>query len=557
MKITPFQCLVALMGAAMTISGCDIAKSLVERRSSEDGGAIATDKNSNKTNENPGFTIDDDGVARLPPPSDLQLRQGAPVSTTELSTAGAKSPRPGNNWIFDKKSKNGGAFLISAPSAPNIKEADIIRRIDLDRLAEHDYDTDAKGIQGSYIYVPDEMRASVPSKYVNGEGILQANICAIIPGPENTVIAMVSGTSGGVAFVLNPYEDAQAFTPIQAIKLPYASTPCRAVYSNVTKKIYAVDVVATEKQNGQQGIYVADVYPDKPATTATYYAPAQSQRINSHSRLDFQAVELYNDVLYLLSGNGRFDAEYDVILYRVPLNKAGEPLFENMQATRTNNPIHRADHCPLSPYNLSALKALDVGAKPTLLTTGTDNTVAWDISSDIPKKIDMNPKKPGIQNIPTVENGQGGNRLAFSPDGRELLLLPRCRSNNKVKVTSDYIILGMYMTSFATDSLKQNDPIDMAYQDLHKALKNAKYHAQTDVDSRDFAISPKYIGVTGSFDAGGDIMIIDRKKRSNLWFAKPANMKTAHTQRYGFLLGKDDPKFKNASQDAQAIIWIP
>ena len=545
----------SLVSTILLTTGCDVIEGMFARRSSDSHESQAESGGSAAPRDG-ALVVDDTGTWRLPPPNDLQQREGAQVSTTDRATVGAKSPRPGNNWIYDTKSKSGGFFLVSTPSAPNANTS-LLRRIDLKKIEEHDYDPDTKGKQGAFVFIPDAMKAAVPSKYINGEGLLSAPICAMVPGPDKTVIAMISGTSGGVALTLNPYEDAQAFTPLQATRIPFGSNPCRAVYSTDLKKLYIVDVVPTEKQNGQQGIFVADIYNDGRATTATYYAPKQTQRLNSHSRLDFQAIELYNDALYLLSGNGRFDAENDVVLYKVPLNKAGEPLFDDMIGERTHNPIHRADHCPMSPTNLSAVKALDIDGKPRLLTSGTDYTVMWDIASDMPTKIDANPQKPGTQNIDTVQNGQGGNKFEFAPDGKDLFLLPRCRSHNKVQVTSDYVILGMNLTAFSTKDLSQKDPVDMAYQGLHKSLKNAKYHAQTDVDSRDFAVSPKYIGVTGSFNAGGDLMIIDRAKKTNLWFHKATDMKTAHAQRYGFIFGQDDPKFKNVQQNAQAIIWVP
>lgn len=552
---------------AWSTLGCDQVKDLFGRRSSENGSA---DKNygnedSNQNNAPGGFVVDDNGTLRMLPPTELQQREGATVSTQDLATAKSRSPRPGNNWIYDTKS-SGGAFLVAAASKPGSVGGDMIRRIDLGKsIAEHDYDDDTPGTQGAFIYVPDEMRAAVPTKHIDGEGLYSGSLCAMIPGPQKTIIAIGGNADGGVAFVLNPYENAQAFTPLQAIKLPYSNTPCRAVYSNEYKKLYVVDVARTTSQAAQEGIYVADIYNDGRASTASLFLVNQKQRINSHSQLNFQAVELYDDILYLLSGNGRFDADWDNVIYRVPLNKAGEPLFQDLKYTRTQNPTVRQEGCPLSPFNLANLQAFDSNGKSILLSSGTNATVAWDISGDEPKKIDMNAKKPGVQSIDFSAYGQGGPKFALSPDGKHVLQVPHCRSNsNKVKIANDSDIFAISILSLQTQNLSQEDPIDIGYRNLLKSLKDARHRPQFNMTARDFAVSPKYIGVIGAavsgnsgLGAGSDISIIDRNKKTNLSFNKPKDMRLAHELNYGFKLAKGDKRFDKYEQNSHAIIWIP
>ncbi len=565
MKSLKLQMIAACVCASLGLMGCDAAKSLFGHRSGApsesdgDGGSDAL------TPPEGGFVVDDSGTIRMVQPTVLQQREGAPLSTEEHAQTGTKSPRPGNNWIYDAKSK-GGSFLVAAASKPGAVGGDMIRRIDLAKsVSEHDYDPETPGKQGAFIYIPDELRPAVPTKHVDGEGLYSGVLCALVPGPNQTVIAIGGDADGGTAFVLNPYEDAQAFTPLQAIRLPYSNNPCRAVYSPELKKLYIADVARTTSQAAQEGIYVADIYNDGRATTASLFLAGQAQRINSHSLLNFQAIELYNDTLYLLSGNGRFDSDWDNVIYRVPLNKAGEPIFKEMQHTRTQNPTVRQEGCPLSPFNLADIKAFESDGKTVLLTSGTRSTVAWDITGGEPKKLDMNPKKPGTQPIDFSAYGQGGPRFALSPDGSRVLQLPHCRSNSqKVKVANDVDLFAVSILSLNAKTLAADDPVDIGYLSLLKSLKDARHRPQFNMTARDFAVSPSYIAVIGAavsgnsgLGAGSDVSIIDRSKKTNIAFNKPKDMRLAHELNYGFKLAQGDSKFDKYEQNSHAVIWIP
>ena len=296
MRINTLRALAILLAAGLLTTGCDALK----RLSSGDGDKSAS-------GEKEGFFVDEDGNTRLLPPDDLQQRHGKEVATKELANDGASSTS-GQGWI-SKASSKGGAFLLASPSKAGTVGGDMIRRIDLaGTIKEFDYDSEAKGAQGAYIYVPDEMREAVPAKYVDPDGLFSGIICEFVPGPDKTIIALAGGTEGGVGFVINPYEEATAFTPLQAFKMPYASNPCRAVYSETNKKLYVIDVARTESQGGQNGIFVTDIYQDKRGSVASFYSFDPKYRINSHSINNFQGIELYKDMLYLLSGNGRFDS---------------------------------------------------------------------------------------------------------------------------------------------------------------------------------------------------------------------------------------------------------
>lgn len=321
----------------------------------------------------------------------------------------------------------------------------------------------------------------------------------------------------------------------------------------------------TTSQAAQEGIFVADIYNDGRATTATYFAPKQSQRINSHSLLNFQAIELYDDILYLLSGNGRFDSDWDGVIYRVPLNRAGEPLFENLSHTRTQNPIVRQEGCPLSPTNIAALQVVEKDNKPVLLSSGTNMAVAWDISTEKLTKLDMNPKKPGVQSIALGDYGQGGPRFALDTDGKNVLLLPHCRSNSrKVKIGNDSEMFAISIMPLKLPELTPDDALDIGYRDLLLSLKDARHRPQFNMTARDFAVSPKYIGVVGAavsgnsgLGAGADVSIIDRKKKTNIAFERPKDMRRAHELNYGFKLAQGDTRFDKYEQNSHAIIWIP
>ena len=534
-----------------------------QRRSSGDGG-YGDDRPRGGAPES--FVVEEDGTPRLLPPNDLQVRKGVEVTNTEHVTGSVSGQGPGHSWIYNTKPKNNGSFLVAATSRAGTSGGDMIRRIDLGKsITEFDYDDELKGTQGAYIYVPDEMRSVVPSKYIDSDGLFSAPICAMIPGPNKTAIVLAGSADGGVAFVINPYEEASAFTPLQAIQFPYVSRPCRAVYSEDVKKLYVVDVAPTETHGSQEGVFVADIYNDNRGSVASLYTFDAKKVVNSHTISNFLALDLYGDSLYLLSGNGRFDAEWDSVIYRVPLNKAGEPLFDEVKFTRTNNPIFRSEGCGLSSWNLAALAVVENGGQPLLLTTGTTSTVAWDISGPEPKKIDMNPKRPGIQSMNNEENGQGGLKLAYDPDGKTIYQLPHCRSNtNKVKLSDNFTILAFNITAIGVPDLKPKEPIDAAYKDLLTTLKNAAYRPSFAMTFRDFAVGTKHIAVLGSsasnisgLQAGGDIMIIDKTKKTPIAFNKSSDPRRAHEIRYGFKLAQGDPKFDQTEQNSHAVMWIP
>lgn len=551
---------VTLLVAAMVFGGCDLA-----RRSGN--GASRSDSGSEQPGGAGGFTVDDDGTTRLMAPSDVQQLKGRELSTTDRSMANANGLRPEDSWIFTTKPNANGSFLVAAASRAGITGGDMIRRIDLgSTIKEFDYDEDSKGAQGAFIYVPDELRSAVPSKLVDADGMFTGSICGFVPGPNKTIIALSDGTEDGVGFVINPYETATAFTPLQAIRMPYGHNVCRGVYSEQTKKVYLVDVTQTESHGGKTGIFVADIYNDNRAVTASYYTFDNSAAINSHSLPNFQGVELYQDVLYLLSGNGRFDAEWDNVVYSVPLNTAGEPIFAEAKYTRMNNPTFRSDGCPISSNNISSLVFVKKDNTPVLLVSGTAQTQAWEIQSDATlKKIDLNEKKPGTQGFNLENNGQGGVRLAYSPDGKKLYHLPHCRSNkDKVKITGSSEEFVYNISVFSVPELKLLDPIDIGYRELLTSLRDAAYRPQFAAVMRDFAVGTKHIGVIGAsgsnlsgLGAGGDVNIVDIGKKTSIAFSKPKDMRTAHEQDYGFKLAAGDPEFAKSQQNSRAIIWIP
>ena len=552
---TVLKTTVFILSTLIIFTGCE------QKRRSSDSHDNATQNDTAR----PSFHIDESGATRLPPPAANIEFEGQTPLTKDRATGGAKSARPGNNWIYDTASKE-GFFLVAASSNPMYKGGDMIRRIDLEgKISEFDYDQTSDGKQGAFIYVSDDMRAAVPVHNVDASGLFSGRICGFVPGPNKTIFALAGSVEGGVAFLINPYEKAQAFTPLQAIRLPRATRPCRAVYSDTLKKLYVVDVTQTEAKNGQEGIYVADIYGDGRSMTASFYLFGVKHKINSHSINNFQGLDLYNDTLYLLSGNARFDAEWEAVVYQVPLNTAGEPLFDALTYTRTHNPIMRVQGCGMSSWNIGAIAAIDTADGPILLTTGTNNTVAWDMSSVELKKIDLDPNKPGIQGFNLEKNGRGGLKLAYAPKGDLIFQLPHCRSEkNKTKIAGTTEMLAFNLMSFATKHFKPADVYDAGFRELLLSLKGAAYFPQFAMTFADFAVGPKHIAVLGSSEsnisglsAGGDVIIIDRQKKTPIAFNRPADMRRAHEIRYGFKLAQGDSQFEDAEQNSRAVIWIP
>ncbi len=566
-----------LLGAmALSLTACDkindfkdsalqkaegITSGVTERRSDANAGY---DEDMIPPNDD-GFVVDEQGVKRLNPPTILEQDSGKAVSSKELAKGGAKAAGPDDNWVFKSPSKP-GRFLVAATSHAMTPGGDMIRRIDLgSSIKEHDYDPETKGTQGAYILIPDEMRSAVPNKYIDSEGLFSGEICAFVPGPNQTVIALAGGLDGGVGFVLNPYEKEMAFTPLQVISFPYATRPCSAVYSESLKKLYVVDVTRTEAKNGREGVFVADIYNNNTASVASFYHYDKEFRINNLCINNFQSIELYQDKLYLLSGNGRFDNEWDNVIYAVPLNDLGEPLFEQRKYTQTHNPTVKSPGCGISDSNLASLAVVKTKNGPVLLSTGTNSTIAWDISGDELKKVDMNAKRPGVQGINLEAMGRGGVSLVYTPDGKELVQLPHCRSEaEKVKVDNDYTMIAFDLPVIKADDLSLGTPVDAGYKGVLASLHGAPYRPQFPMQFAGMAVGSKHIGIIGSsgseisgLGAGGDIIIIDRDKKTPIGFNKPSDIRRAHELKYGFKLAQDDPKFENKEQRSHAIIWIP
>lgn len=507
----------------------------------------------------------------LEAPTILEQREGKTPESTQGASKNSQSTRPGNSWIYNANSK-GGAFLLAATSKASAIGGDMIRRLDLSgsQITEHDYNTQVAGKQGAYILIPDGMRSSVPSKLIDADGLFSGSICAFVAGPDKTIIAISGsiGGSGGVAFVLNPYEDAQALTPLQAIALPYVARPCRAVYSDQWRKLFVIDVAHVSSQSGQEGVLVADVVLNNQATTAVFYNFDKKYKINDHSLNNFFAIELYNDQLYLVSGNARYDAQWDTTIYKVPLNELGEPLFSEAKATRTFNPIERVMGCNMSSNNIGAAVVVETADKPVLLTSGTNATVAWDISGQEPVKMDLDPKKPGSQAKDVTDNGRGGPKFAFDPTGKTLFELHHCRSEShkiKIKGYSDYVAFNL--SEFDAKTLAYApDPPDAGYLGLLKSLaaSKASYLPQMPMTFIDFAVGTRYIAIIGGsgghisgLGAAGDVIIIDRKEKTPIAFSKPADMRRAHEEKYGFKLAQGDSDFAQTEQRSHAVIWVP
>ena len=547
------------------LPGCDQISGLLG--GNFDGGRRSSSgflEDSDKASDGAPPALNDMGMALLQLPSEEEMKLGKEVTSMKKSTVGASEDGL-ESWVYTKGAKY-GRFLIAATSKPNTSGGDMIRRLDLgSSIKEFDYDPDKKGTQGAYIYVSDEMRGTVPNKYIDSEGFFSAPICGFVPGPDKTLIALGGSTYGGVAFVIDPYEEAAAFTPKQALFFPYASRLCRGVYSSRLQKLYAIDVTRTGAKNGQEGVFVADITLDGKATPASYYSVGKANSPNTLSVNNFQDIALYEDRLFLLSGNGRFDADWDNTLFAVPINDLGEPLFNELKYYQTNNPVYMTPACGIGDANISSIAVVKTKTGPVLLSTGTDATFAWDISGDDLKKVDLNEKRPGVQGMTLEEMGRGGVALAPTPDGKHWIQLTHCRSEKtNIQIDSTYTVKAFSLPVISADTLKPADPIDAGYIGVLKSLKSAKYYPSFSMTFADFAVGPKHIAIVGAsgsnisgLGAGGDVNIIDRGKGTSLSFTKPADMKHAHELNYGFKLAKDDPDFKDTQQHSHTVIWLP
>ena len=519
----------------------------------------------------------------LNPPSMVLQREGAIPNSTERAEGGGFGALPGHSWVFDDDSA-GGSFLIAAASTPNTVGGDVLRRVDLAGEAhEHDFNAHLEGVQGLHIMVPPNMRQAIDgegnvvkwgglksTQDFGGDGIFTGTICGLIPGPDRRVIALA--TYG--AFVLDPYVEEQSVVPDTVIIFPYSNRACDGEYSKEWGKLFAIDVTKTQGSAGQKGVYVVDIPGDKgfTAIASLYLTTAvPDYGFNTHSKNAFQDLILFDDVLYLISGNARFESEWDTGVHRVPLNKDGEPLFSQATLARAENPIERAQGCTINPDNTAG--AVVFGEEiPILLTGGTQAVVAWDISQDPPQRIDLDQTRPGIQGLDLVPYGQGAPAMRLSPDGSQAFIMPHCRSRSaKAEIGGSYA--NVHELRVAAFDLKDGTPtlipggLDAGFVDfMRKLAKTLKpsYLPKFKMSFRDLAVGPKYLGIIGAGSAGAsglgpgsDLVIIDVEKKGPIAFAKPTDPRKAHELDYGLDLGKDDPDYGGLEQSSQAIIWIP
>ncbi|PIV98165.1 MAG: hypothetical protein COW42_16245 [Deltaproteobacteria bacterium CG17_big_fil_post_rev_8_21_14_2_50_63_7] len=493
--------------------------------------------------------------------SSIGVREGSTVSSDKLADGGGMTKH------FKQGSGN-GFFLLAGSSMPNSSGGDVLRRVDLDGTpTEHDYNSQVEGNQGMHILVSASGRGDWKTKDFGSDGLFQSSVCGLIPGPGNKVIALAARG----AFVIDPTVDDQSVTPDAVIVFPGGFNVCTGVYSEKWNRLYATDVVRVEGQGGQKGIYVAEI-PEGTgkAVNSDLFKVDANYGFNQHSKNLFSAVELYNDVLYLVESGARFDANYDTGVHRVPLNDAGEPLFAKATQFRGENPIERAQGCTLNPDNTAGALVVVAGTTPILFTGGTQGVVGWDLSSDTMTKLDLNKKRPGSQPLDLDPFGQGSPEIKVSPAGDKAFILPHCRSR------STRVDMGGYGKIFAlraaqidvgeTISVSGNG-VDIGYTDTLKQLINdlePAYLPKFSMSLRDMAVGPKHIAVIGAgksgasgLDAGTNVIIIDLDKGGPIAFGEHTNQKKAHGENYGLQLAAGDPDFSGMEQTIHAAIWVP
>ncbi len=507
-------------------------------------------------------------LPRLAMPSELEQREGKAVESEALATLGSSGAGPGNNWAFDSSS-SGGFFLVAASSRVNTAGGDVLRRVDLRGAPqEYDFNPHVEGAQGMHVLVPSAMRGQWHDADFSGDGLFVGRICGLVPGPAKRVFAL----AGRGAFLLDPYTREEAVTPEAVIVFPFGTNICRGVYSESWQKLFAIDVGRTGASGGQRGVYVADLPAERGKNVlSSLYLVAKDYGFNSHSKNTFQSVNLFGDALYLIEGNARFNANWDTGVHKVPLNVLGEPLFSQAVLVRAENPIDRAQGCPLSADNLAGSLVVP-GTPPTLLTGGTRAVVAWDLSQTVPVRVDMDPRRPGVQGVDMDPFGQGAARIMYAPSGEAVYVMPHCRSGGvKVDLGGGYgpqhaLRLAELTLAGGTPALA-GDGLDAGFVTfLQELIANVKpsYLPTFRMTYRDMAVGVRHVGLIGSgvsgasgLGPGSDMVIIDFARRSPLAFAEPSDPRRAHELTYGFRFAAGDSDFGGKEQSSHAIMWIP
>lgn len=506
---------------------------------------------------------------------------GAPLKGSPLphaSKAGS-SRHPKNNWTSLRASSGAGSFILAGSSVATGTGGDIVRRIDFvdGQPVEKDFNPRLPGTQGLHIMVPPNLRGDWEKGDFSGDGMFIGTMCGFVPGPDEQIIAF----AGRGAFLLDPYAEGEggAIEPLATIVFPTGTRVCDGVYSPQWQKVYGFEVESIFAAS-KNGIFVANVPPRGEVSTAGLFKVnvKRDYGITKTSRNTFQDGDLYDNVLYLTEGAGRTGgSDEDVVVHRVPLNDQGEPLFEHATQFATGNPLTRASGCAShNPDYTAGALVVEVGGTPTLLVGGTSGVTAWDISSETPKKIDLDPRA-GTQPLHLGETfGQGAPEIHLAPEGKSVYVMPFCHSTGKVRLESsdpaiahgtfDHFYRRLAVLDTEASSLDEGvGAVDIGYHWFQNKLAQeiaALRMPNFKMDFRDMAVGREHIVVIGygsrgntGLGPGGDVIIAERKNNKVMVFAEPGDR--PQEQLYGFRLAKDDPDVRGGTQSVYGVLWVP
>ncbi len=267
---------------------------------------------------------------------------------------------------------------------------------------------------------------------------LQAEVCGLIKGPNQSVFVLFKEQNQGFAIQYNPFTKEQS---AGRIVFPNATQACRGIYFENAQGAHlaVINAPSSRMVSGTEGVWLANFNGNVDQTiTANYYS---SSTVN-YLRYGFGDVAYANNQLYFsisLSAQDRNTGLDECLgkhcILEVALNNqltfpmSGDTqkvwIVDN-QAQGIQTPQGEIACVGENGYlGLSAQNFHD--GRTLLFAGGCTQIYVYDLMSK--SKLDYNGALPGKPGLDGTSFGQGFGQFTLSPDGTILYALPQTKSS--------------------------------------------------------------------------------------------------------------------------------
>ena len=276
------------------------------------------------------------------------------------------------------------------------------------------------------------------------ENLLQAEVCGLIKGPNQTVFILYKDQSSGFAVQYNPFTKTQS---AGRITFPSATQACRGIYFQDQQGAHHLAVVnapASRMVGGEEGFWIASFDPAfNQNVNANYYSRTNTR---AYQRFGFDDVAYAQGKLYFSISipTGQTNTALDECIGKhcvlaVDYNaNISLPASMDPNVWVVGNQSEAAGNVQCVAENgyvgLSAQMFHD--GKNLLFVGGCTLIYVYDLATGL--KLDMNGALPGKCGLDVTSFGQGIGQFTLSPDGNTLYALPQTKSSKHFNFKLDY-----------------------------------------------------------------------------------------------------------------------